>query len=96
MNAVARIALGLVGLASIVWMSGCAVATGSDGTDEGSSSSELTSGSEAPAEGSENATSGATVVRLPGRPNTKAAIVAPGTENAQPGDPSPWRPDPKH
>lgn len=93
MNAVVRTVLGLAALALV---SGCAVSTAPSEEDEASSANALSGTVQDPGASDQTpSTSGNDAIRLPER-NTKAAIVAPGTENAQPGDPSPWKGDGKH
>lgn len=90
MNAVVRIILGFGAFALV---SGCAVATEPVEGSEGASSAELTASAEDAEDAAEESSPGAPKVRLPTR-LTRAAILAPGTENESPSDPSPWH-DPK-
>jgi hypothetical protein len=87
MNPVVRIILGLGALALV---GGCAVSTQPDDESEGASSAELSAAQEDAVGAPDDNASGTPQVRLPDRP-TRAAIVAPGTENESPSDPSPWR-----
>lgn len=93
MNAVVRIVLGLSALALV---SGCAVSTAPSDDEQGSSANALSGALESPTEGDGTPSkTGSDIIRLPEH-NTKAAIVAPGTANAAPTDPSPWKGDGKH
>lgn len=89
MNAFARIVT-VAGLVAL--FAGCASAA-SDSTDDpnvGTSQSDVVSGDDAPTD--QPTTSGeSSVTKVPELTKTKAIWVAPGTENASPGDPSPWR-----
>lgn len=93
MNAVVRTVLGLAALALA---SGCAVSTAPSEDDEASSANALSGTVQDPSDDSDTPSGSANdVIRLPER-NTKAAVVTPGTANAEPSDPSPWKGDGKH